>query len=133
MSGARWILAMVAVLAVGAACSDEPTTGSARAGTVSLRLTTPHADDGALTFEVSGPSIDGATAANASLVLFTRRTGDGALVGVVAGAVANGVVVVLQVPDVGAAAEYTARVLEVADRHDVLRGSLEGYTLTAVP
>ena len=133
MNGARLIFAMVAVLSVGAACSDDPTGSSARAGTVILRLTTPHADDGALTFEVSGPPIDSAMAADASLVLFTRRTGDGALVGLVAGAVANGVVVVLQVPDVGVAAEYTARVLEVADRQNALRASLAGYALTAAP
>ncbi len=133
MNGARWIFAMVAVLSVGAACSDDPTTGSTRAGTVTLRLTTPHADDGALLFEVSGPPIDSATAANASLQLFTRRANGSTLVGVVAGAVTNGAVVTLQVPDVDAVAGYTARVLEVADRQNLLRVSLEGYALTAAP
>jgi hypothetical protein len=36
------------------------------------------------------------------------------------------------VPDAGAAAAagYTGRVLEVADRQDVLRASLAGYALT---
>ena len=133
MSGARWLFATVAALSVGAACSDDPTTGSARVGTVTLRLTTPHADDGAMTFEVSGPPIDGVSAAVGSLQLFTRRVGESTIVGVVVGAVANGAVVTLQVPDAGAAAEYTARVLEVADRQNALRASLAGYALTAVP
>ena len=62
MSRSRWIFEMVAALSVGAACSDNPTSGSARAETLTLRLTTPHADDGAMTFEVSGAPIDGATA-----------------------------------------------------------------------
>ena len=132
MNGARCFFVIVAVLSAGAACSDDPTTGGTGAGTVSLRLSTPHADDGALLFEVSGPPIDTAMAANASLQLFTRRTGDGALVGVVAGEITNGAVVTLQVPDAGAAAEYTARVIEVADRQNVLRASLTGYALTSV-
>ncbi len=111
MSRLRWIFAMVAALSVGAACSDNPTGGGARAGTLTLRLTTPHADDGAMTFEVSGAPIDSATAGN----------------------LANGAVVTLHVPDVGAAASYTANVLEVADRQDALRPSLAGYALTVAP
>ncbi len=133
MSRLRWIFAMVAALSVGAACSDNPTGGGARAGTLTLRLTTPHADDGAMTFEVSGAPIDSATAVNASLRLFTRRVGGSAMLGVVVGNLANGAVVTLHVPDVGAAASYTANVLEVADRQDALRPSLAGYALTAAP
>ena len=133
MTRSRWIFVMVTALSVGAACSDDPTGSGARAGTVILRLTTPHADDGAMTFEVSGPPIDSATAADASLRLFTRRSNSTTIVGVVVGAVTNGDVVALQVPDVGAASGYTARVLEVADRENVLRASVTGYALTAMP
>jgi len=133
MSVSRWIFAMVAALSVGAACSDDSTGGAPRAGTLVVRLTTPHADDGAMTFEVSGPSIDSAMAVNGSLRLFTRRVGGSTVVGAVVGALANGAVVTLYVPDVGAAAGYTARVLEVADRQDALRTSLAGYALTVAP
>jgi hypothetical protein len=84
-------------------------------------------------FAVSGPPIDSATAGNASLQLFTRRAGSATMVGVVVGELANGAVVTLQVPDVGAAAGYSARVLEIADRQDALRASLTGYTLAVVP
>ena len=55
------------------------------------------------------------------------------MVGAVVGNLANGAVVTLHVPDVGAAARYTANVLEVADRQDALRTSLTGYALTAAP
>jgi len=133
MSRSRWIFAMVAALVAGSACSDNPTSGSVRAGTLILRLTTPHADDGALTFEVSGPPIESAMAAHASLRLFTRRVDGSTMVGAVVGNLANGAVVMLHVPDVGAAARYTANVLEVADRQDALRTSLTGYALTAAP
>jgi len=133
MSRSRWIFAMVAALVAGTACSDNPTSGSARAGTLTLRLTTPHADDGAMTFEVSGAPIDGATAVDASLRLFTRRVDGSTMVGAVVGNFANGAVVTLHVPDMGAAARYTATVLEVADRQDALRASLAGYALTVAP
>ena len=133
MSVSRWIFAMVAALSVGAACSDDSTGGAPPAGTLIVRLTTPHADDGAMTFVVSGPAIDTAVAINASLRLFTRREGGSTVVGAVVGALANGAVITLHVPDVGAAARYTATVLEVADRQDALRTSLAGYALTVTP
>src|SRR5437870_10965277 len=106
MSRSRWILAMVAALVAGTACSDNPTGGGARAGALTLRLTTPHADDGAMTFQVGGAQIDSATAANASLRLFTRRESGSTVIGAVVGALDNGAVVTLHVPDVGAAAIY---------------------------
>src|SRR5205807_8981889 len=108
MSRSRWIFAMVAALVAGTACSDNPTSGSARAGVLTLRLTTPHADDGAMTFQVSGPPIDSATVANASLRLFTRRDGGSTVVGALVGALADGAGITLHVPDVGAVARYTA-------------------------
>lgn len=134
MSGTRWIFAMVATLSVAAAaCADAPTGGSSGPGTLILRLATPHADDGAMAFEVSGPSIDTATAVNASLRLFTRRTDSSTMVGVVVGSVAAGALITLRVRDVGAAASYTARVVEVADRHNGLRASLTGYGMIVAP
>lgn len=132
MSRSRWIFVMAAALTVGAACSDDP-VGGAQAGTLVVRLTTPHADDGAVMFEVSGPAIDTAIVVNASLRLFTRRASSSTIVGVVVGVVGSGAVITLQVPDVGAVAGYTARVLEVADRQSALRASLAGYALTVGP
>ena len=129
MKTARWIFTMVAVLFVAVACSNDATGGDKQAGTLTVRLTTPNADDGAMMFQVSGAAIDSATAVNQSLRLFTRRDG-GDVVGVVVGALANGAVITLQVPDVGEAARYRATVLEVADRQDALRASLVGYALT---
>ena len=132
MSRVRWTFAMAAVLSLAAACSDDPTSGAPRAGTLIVSLTSPHSDDGAMTFEVSGPAIDSAVAVNPSLRLFTRREGGSAVVGAVVGALANGAVVRLYVPN-GSAAGYTATVLEVADRQDILRASLAGYALTMTP
>ena len=132
MSSLRRMFTIAAALLVGVSCSDDPVAG-ARADTVVLRLTTPHADDGAVLFEVSGGPIDSATADGASLRLFTRRAGETTIIGALVGVVTNGAEVTLHVPDAGAALGYTAEVLEVADRENALRGSLTGYALTAGP
>ena len=132
MSSLRRMFTIAAALLVGVSCSDDPVAG-ARADTVILRLTTPHTDDGAVLFEVSGPAIDSATADNASLRLFTRRVGETTIIGALVGAVTTGAEVTLRVPDGGVAAGYTARVLEVADRQNALRTSLAGYALTVGP
>lgn len=133
MSSARWRFTLLAAVALGAACSNDPTSGAPRAGTLTLRLSTPRSDDGALLFEVSGPPIDTAVVVNGSLQLFTRRADGSTVVGAVVGGLTNGAIVTLRVPDVGAAGGYTARVLEVADRQNVLRTSLAGYALTVTP
>lgn len=133
MNGARWIFAVAAALSVAVGCTNDSTSAAPQPGTLSIRLTTPRADDGAMTLEVSGAPIDNATAIDGSLRLFTRQADGARLVAAVVGALGNGAVVTLQVPDVGAAARYTARVLEVADRQNVLRTSLAGYTLTVAP
>lgn len=133
MSSARWRFTLLAAVALGAACSNDPTSGAPRAGTLTLRLSTPRSDDGALLFEVSGPPIDTAVVVNGSLQLFTRRADGSTVVGAVVGGLTNVALVTLRVPDVGAAGGYTARVLEVADRQNVLRTSLAGYALTVTP
>jgi hypothetical protein len=130
MNRVRWSFTLVAALVVGAACSNDSTGSVAGAGTLTLRLTTPRSDDGALLFELSGPPIDTTVAANAALQLFTRRTDGSTLIGAVVGTLGDGVIVTLQVPDVAAAARYSARLLEVADRQNVLRTSLSGYALS---
>lgn len=129
------MLFALAVLFFGVACADDSTGtgGPPQAGTLILRLTTPHADDGAVLFELSGPPIDSVVAVSASLRLFMRRASDSTIVAAVVGDIADGAVVTLRVPDVGAAAGYTARVLDVADRQNALRASLTGYALTVVP
>ena len=73
---------------------------------------------------------DTVVAVNASLQSFTRRANSSTVVGAVIGVVVNGAVVTLQVPDVSASALYTVRIVEVADRENVLRPSLTGYGLT---
>ena len=129
MTRARWMWAMVAVLLVGAACSDQPTDPGVRSGRLVVRLTTPNGDDEALLFAVSG-AVDSVSAALGSLQLFTRRVDDSTVLGAVVGPLDNGAIVTLHVPDTSAAGVYSVTVLEVADHDDALRSSLAGYALT---
>jgi hypothetical protein len=127
------LLAAVATLLAGTACSNEPTAMASPSGALTLRLSTPNQDDGALLFQVSGPPIDTVIATGPSLRLFTRRVNDSTVVGAMVGTVTGGAVVRLLVPDAGAAGRYSTQVLEVADRQDALRASLAGYALTVDP
>ena len=129
MTRARWMLALAAALLVSVACSDEPTNPVSTSGRLVVRLTTPNSDDEALSFEISGP-VDSVTAAGGSLQLFARRLDDSTVLGAVIGPLVNGVIVILHVPDVSAAAGYRVAALEVADHEDALRPSLAGYALT---
>lgn len=130
MKRVRILFALAVV--ISAACAGDSTGSGVPAGrgTLLVRLTSPHTDDGAILFELSGPRIDSVVAVNASLQSFTRRANDSTIVGAVIGVVVNGVVVTLQVADVNASALYAARIVEVADRDNVLRASLTGYALT---
>lgn len=128
MTRACLMFTLLAALLVGVACADNPTGSAGQGGTLTLRLTTPHSDDGALVFELSGAPVDSLTVSDGSLRLFTRRAG-GSIIGAVVGPLANGAIVTLRVPDVRGTG-YTATVVEVADRQDALRASLVGYALT---
>lgn len=133
MRHAPWLFVLVAVL-IGAACTGD-STGTGKpvgSGTLLLQLSTTHTDDGAVLFELTGPAIDTIEAVNASLRLFTRRTSDSTIVGAVVGDIAAGSVAILRVPAAGATAAHTVRVLDVADRQNVLRGSLAGYAMTVI-
>lgn len=125
------LFAMVAAVSLVSACTDYSTGTGYEPGTLQVRLHTPHADDGAVLLEISGPAIESVTA-NGALQLFTRRDGT-TIVAAIVGELANGTVATVRVPYAATSADYTARVLEVADRDDGLRGSLAGYALTVEP
>ena len=122
-----WPIAVAALLAT--ACSEDP-IGDPSPPNALLRLTSPHIDDGAMLFTISGPPIDAISPTSTALRMFLRRTSDSTLVGALVGPIGSGAVLTLhRVSDPGA---YVARVLEVADRRNVLRESLIGYALTVI-
>lgn len=116
------------VLAATVACGSDSTTGPT-AGTLTVSLTTPNADDGAMLLTVSGPDMTQIAVEDTSL--YVRYAQDGTTITVVlVGDLRAGSLVTFHVPDVDAVSSYSATITQVADRNNVLRGSLTGYALT---
>jgi len=122
-------MALAFGLMASIACSDDEAPTGPTAGTLSVTLTTPNMDDGAILFEVTGPDI-----VSVSVTVpehYTHVGVDGStLTIVVVGDIESGLLVGFDVSDTRAVDSYSATVTQVADRSNELRGSLTGYDLT---
>jgi hypothetical protein len=119
--------AFVFAVALASGCGDP----APEPGTLSLRLTTPNPDDGALLFELNGPEISNPVAGG-TLQLFTNVTGATQLRAALIGSLTAGTVMTFTVPNIHASGSYTATILEVAVLDNRLRTSTAGYKLTVV-
>ena len=123
------VMVLALGLVAGIACSDDETPAGPTAGTLSVTLTTPNMDDGAILFEVTGPDIVSVTVTVPEH--YTHVGHDGStLTMVIVGDIESGLLVGFDVPDASAVASYSATALQVADRTNELRGTLSGYDLT---
>jgi hypothetical protein len=116
--------------ALALSCFDGPT-----AGEVTLSLTTPNTDDGAVAFAVTIPApneITGASAACAGCEVFTTRVSATELRGIVTGDLSAGPVVRLAVSQAGPDQAYRVQVLAVASRQFEERPPTR-YTLSIQP
>ena len=120
-------------LAALCACSggDAATAPALSAlGALTVRLTTPNTDDGAILISVTGPdSVSDVTSQVPGYTVHARGNKTAFKVAVF-GDLGSGPLVTFTVPDVNRAARYTATVVEVANRASVPRGTLGGYGLT---
>jgi len=98
-------------------------------GFLTVTLTTPSADDGAILLTVSGPDMTQLAPAHGSLY-FRHAEGAGTATAVLVGDLQGGALLTFHVPDVAAAGSYSAAITQVADRSSALRASLGGYALT---
>jgi hypothetical protein len=122
--------AALAALALVAACDSASGPPKPRAGEVTVRLETPHDDDGALVLSLTGPGPIGAvTAAAAGVVVDARPDGQGVRAAVF-GRLEDGDLVRVAVPDVHRAGEYRVRAVQAAGRDNHLRQTVSGYRLT---
>jgi hypothetical protein len=119
------------VAAVTVACDGTPDimrSGEPQPGRLSVSLLTPHTDDAAIVIEISGTGIANLVAADPAYWLLADQVDETTVRAIVAGELA-GTLVTFDVPDVGAAALYTASVIQVADHMNRPRETLEGYAL----
>jgi hypothetical protein len=124
--GTAWLAALAFCLA---GCDETGSTGP-NPGTLEVRLASPYADDAALVVEVTGPDVQAVTV-DSNVYLHAVESATGVTV-VLVGDFDVDPLVRLTVPDVRLADEYSATVLQAADRSNALRESVAEYTLTVV-
>jgi hypothetical protein len=99
-------------------------------GELTLSLVTPNSDDRAVLISIAGPGpISAITASRTESMAFSQVTTGKASVAVF-GALTSGPLVRFTVPDVAAAASYSATVTEVVDPANNPRSGVAGYAAT---
>ncbi len=111
----------------------QPVVPAPVAGILTISLVTPHADDGAILLEITGPAPAAQlTSAAQGAVVHARANGNTSRVAVF-GALGSGALLRFSVPDVNAAPLFSAQVLEASDRGSALRAAVTAYQLTIAP
>jgi hypothetical protein len=119
---------LLAIAVAGALSCGDDATGP-RAGTLDVRLATPHAGaDGAILFTVTGPVAPIGVSAPGGLRVFSDAPGTTTTLAVT-GTLSATTIARIQVEDVGRAGEYAAVIQQVAAADYTLR-PLAGYSLT---
>lgn len=125
----NWRVALAGVIIV-TGCGGEG-VAPATPGTLSLRLATPNANDGALVVVISGGPV---SAVHATGGLEVAREVDGAGTHLlIVGDLVEGVLATIDIPDIAHANAYVAVVEQVADRTSFGLLDAAGYHLTLVP
>lgn len=126
-------LAMFLLAACGSntptGASPTPPPSTAVAGFLTLELTTPHSNDGAIQFAVSGPSVD-----SIRTVGFDGMTTllNGQAQTIVTGSIGSGVLARVYVADVNRASEYRAWVVAAAARTTYQLQNVSSYRAVLV-
>jgi hypothetical protein len=130
MNTMRWVaMGGMALLGAGIACGGDKTTGPT-AGTVTVSLVTPNADDGAVLLTLTGPSLSNVQSAGSSYKVYWRVASASEVHAIVVGDLTAGVVLTVDVDDVGKLGQYGGTVDEAASRTDQVRASVSGYGVT---
>jgi len=119
----------LALLGLGPGCGGSDSTGPV-AGTVTVSLVTPNADDGAVLVTLTGPNLATVQAASSAYRVYWRLVSAGEVRAIVVGNLTAGAVLTVNVDDVGKVGQYSGSVVEAASRSDVVRASVAGYGVT---
>ena len=123
--------AALLALTLGAALSCGEPSGP-KAGLLKIALTTPFSgSDGAVLLTVTGPAPLTSLAAIPGLRVFTDTLGGPSTKVVVTGTLVSGVIAEIGVEDVGAVAQYSATIVQVAASTYQLRATA-GYAVSVV-
>ena len=130
MTPLRWTrfgLGLV-LLGAGLACGGGST--GPKAGTATVSLVTPNADDGAVLVTLTGPGLANPQSASSSYHVYWRAVSPGEVRAIVVGNLTAGAVLTVSIDDVGKVGQYAGTVVEAASRNDLVRTSVTGYGVT---
>ena len=128
--------AITPLLALLVACGGGSSTGAsggnepAVPGWLSVQLTTPNTDDGAIQLRITGPAIQDVMAESAYNGFGSAAAGVSDLV--MAGAIVTGNVARFQVPDVNRATSYNVTVVAAAQSGTYALRNVSGYRAVIV-
>lgn len=114
---------------VTGATTPPPAPSGPEGGWLTLQLTTPRSDDGAVQFYITGPGIDSVRVQGYDG--YASATGTAGYL-LVTGSIASGTVGLVHVPDLSRAVEYRATVTGAAARRTYVLQELAGYRGTLV-
>ncbi len=138
MRSARLFLVLAVSGSIGlAGCGDDSGDGGTgptpTAGTLTLNLTSPNADDRAIHIRIAGSgaadSVSNVQAANASYTIHAKLENGNTAQAAVFGNLTNGALVTFSVPNVNNTGRYTISVVDAADANNALRNNQGSYTL----
>lgn len=125
--------ALAGALALGASgCSSDASTAPTSSGPVTVSLTTPNLDDGALMVIVKGVGPPTIQSASSAYQVYWRQAKAGETRVIVVGDISAGPLFTATPPPGGSSSGITASVTEVASRANLLRTSTDGYTLSVI-
>lgn len=134
-STSSFVLAL-ALAASLAACGSSTPTGATpppppgpTGGWLTLQLTTPSSNDGAVQFAITGPAID-----SVSIIGYDgfSAADNGTMNLVVTGQVGNGDIARIHVPDLSLTVQYRATVAAAAARQTYALEAVDGYRAVLV-
>ncbi len=137
MRSARLFLVLAVSGSIGlAGCGDDGGDGGTdptpTAGTLTLNLTSPNADDRAIHIRITGSGAADSVsnvAANASYTIHAKLENGNTAQAAVFGNLTNGALVTFSVPNVNNTGRYTISVVDAADANNALRTNTGSYTL----
>lgn len=103
------------------------------AGVLRIALVTPHADDGAVLFTISGGPVVSVDVASPGYQVYTAIPDTNTARVLVTGNLAAGEMVRIHVADTRRAASYHATIAQAASRATFAQQVLTGYSLTVAP
>lgn len=132
MTTHRWIgLGLsLGLLVTAPGCGDNAVAPKPQAGSVTVSLTTPNADDGAVLVALFGPGFTRIQPASAAYRVYSLTASPTEVRILVVGDLSTGALLSLDVDDPARIAEYHGTVLQAASRDDIVHTVSTDYDLT---